>query len=71
MPLSTIVNTFAGNPLNRASDRRVDAAWLKARLDDPDTLALALWNGKPLVEDVPGDGSSSGKEAVRIAYFGT
>ena len=69
MPLSTIVNTFAGNPLNRASDRRVDAAWLKARLDDPDTLALALWNGKPLVEDVPGDGSSSGKGAVRIAYL--
>jgi NAD+ diphosphatase len=64
MSLSTIVNTFAGNPLNRASERRVDADWLKARLDDPDTLAVALWNGKPLVEDAPGDA-----KAVRIAYL--
>jgi NAD+ diphosphatase len=64
MPLSTIVNTFAGNPLDRASERRVDAAWLKSRLDDPETLALALWNGKPLVEDAPGD-----EKAVRIAYL--
>src|SRR5271170_4746888 len=64
MPLSTIVNTFAGNPLNRASERRVDAAWLKSRLDDPETLVLALWNGKPLVEDAPG-----GEKAVRIAYL--
>ena len=54
MALSTIVNTFAGNPLDRASERRVDAAWLKNRLDDPETLAVALWNGKPLVEDAPG-----------------
>jgi len=64
MALSTIVNTFAGNPLDRASERRVDAAWLKNRLDDPETLAVALWNGKPLVEDAPG-----GEKAVRIAYL--
>jgi NAD+ diphosphatase len=64
MPLSTIVNTFAGNPLDRASERRADAAWIKDRLDDPDTLALAMWNGKPLVEDAPG-----GEKAVRIAYL--
>jgi NAD+ diphosphatase len=63
MPLSTIVNTFAGNPLDRASERRADATWIKDRLEDPDTLALAMWNGKPLVEDAPGDGN-----AVRIAY---
>ena len=64
MPLSTIVNTFAGNPLNRASERRSDAAWLQAQRDDPNSLALALWNGKPLVEDAPG-----GEKAVRIAYL--
>jgi len=64
MALSTIVNTFAGNPLDRASERRADAVWLKRRLDDPDSLALALWNGKPLVEDAPG-----GERAVRIAYL--
>jgi NAD+ diphosphatase len=64
MPLSTITNTFAGNPLDRASDKRTDADWLKARMDDPDSLAVALWNGKPLVEDVPGE-----PKAVRIAYL--
>ena len=64
MPLSTITNTFAGNPLDRASDKRIDADWLKARMDDPESLAVALWNGKPLVEDAPGEG-----KALRIAYL--
>jgi NAD+ diphosphatase len=63
MALSTIVNTFAGNPLNRASERRPDADWLKAQMDSPDSLAVALWNGKPLVEDAPGE------RALRIAYL--
>ena len=64
MTLSLITNTFAGNPLDRASERRGDAAWLRDRLDDPDTLAVAIWNGKPLVEDAPGP-----DKAVRIAYL--
>jgi len=50
MPLTAFTNTFAGNPLDRASDRRVDAAWLAERLADPASLAVAMWNGKPLVE---------------------
>jgi NAD+ diphosphatase len=50
MPLAAFTNVFAGNPLDRASYRRVDPDWIAARLADPDTLALALWNGKPLVE---------------------
>jgi NAD+ diphosphatase len=69
MPLSTITNTFAGNPLNRASERRPDAEWIKARQDDPESLAIALWNGKPLVEDVPGQDTSAKDAAVRIAYL--
>ena len=64
MTLSLITNTFAGNPLDRASERRGDAAWLRERLDDPETLAVAIWNGKPLVEDAPG-----ADQAVRIAYL--
>ena len=64
MPLSTITNTFAGNPLDRASERRSDADWLRARLADPESLAVAMWNGRPLVEDAP-----AGKPAVRIAYL--
>ncbi|MFN3512101.1 MAG: NAD(+) diphosphatase [Phenylobacterium sp.] len=50
MPLTSFQNTFAGNPLNRASERRGDASWLSERLNSDDALALALWNGKPLLE---------------------
>ncbi|HEY5106842.1 MAG TPA: NAD(+) diphosphatase [Caulobacteraceae bacterium] len=62
MPLTAFTNTFAGNPLDRASERRGDAAWLAEKLADPESLAIALWNGKPLVE--------TGKDgAVQIAYL--
>jgi NAD+ diphosphatase len=62
MPLDSFVNVFAGNPLERQSYRRADEAWLAERLADPEALALALWNGKPLVEDAEGGG-------VQIAYL--
>ena len=63
MPLDAFQNTFAGNPLDRASYKRADADWLKGKIADPDTLAVALWNGKPMVEDAPG-----GDRSLRIAY---
>ncbi len=67
MPLSIITNTFAGNPLNRDSERRGDEAFLAEKLADPESLAVALWNGKPLVEDILGeDGKATG---VQIAYL--
>lgn len=62
MPLTAFQNTFAGNPLNRASERRGDAAWLAEKLDAPDSLAVAIWNGKPLVE-------TSKDGGVQIAYL--
>lgn len=62
MPLSAFTNTFAGNPLDRASDRRPDPAWLASQLASPESLALAMWNGRPLVE--PGEAG-----AVQIAYL--
>jgi NAD+ diphosphatase len=62
MALSFFQNTFAGNPLDRASDRRSDAEWIAAQLASPDSLALALWNGKPLVEKTREGG-------VQIAYL--
>lgn len=62
MSASAFINTFAGNPLDRASDRRVDAAWLAHRLAAPESLAVAMWNGRPLVEDAKGGG-------VQIAYL--
>jgi len=67
MPLSIITNTFAGNPLNRDSERRGDEAFIAEKLADPESLAVALWNGKPLVEDIlDGDGKPKG---VQIAYL--
>ncbi len=62
MPLSDITNTFTGNPLDRASDRRVDPDWIAARFAEPGTLALPLWNGQPMVED--------GGGRARLAYVG-
>ena len=50
MPLSQIANVFTGNPLDRASERRPDSAWLDEKLEAADSLAVALWNGAPLVE---------------------
>jgi NAD+ diphosphatase len=47
--LAQFVNTYAGNPIDRASARRGDEAWLAGRLAEPETRALALWNGSPLV----------------------
>ena len=70
MPLSTITNTFAGNPLDRASERRGDRDWLRQKLEEPESLAIALWNGRPLVEDGPKDPDGPDKP-VRIAYLPT
>jgi NAD+ diphosphatase len=61
MPLSQIANVFSGNPLNRASERRGDVAWLEGLQNAPDTLCLPLWNGSPLTEK-----TADGK--VQLAY---
>lgn len=47
------INTFSGNPLDRAGDRRNDEAWLAAQHDNPEALALVLWEGRPLIEAHP------------------
>jgi NAD+ diphosphatase len=57
MPLDAFMNVFAGNPLDRASYQRSNDDWLKARLADPDSLSLVMWNGKPMVEARKGGGS--------------
>lgn len=61
MPTDAFMNTFAGNPLNRASERRPDAAWLAEKLAAPDSLGVAIWNGRPLVEPTKDGG-------MQIAY---
>ena len=55
MALSAVLNTFAGNPLARAAERRTDEPWLAERLADPTSLAVAIWNGEILVQDPDGD----------------
>jgi NAD+ diphosphatase len=62
MALDVFLNTFAGNPLDRASDRRTDATWLSEQLASPDSLGFAMWNGRPFVEP-----SSDG--GLQIAYL--
>ena len=64
MSLSILTNIFAGNPLDRASYKRSDPDWIKAKLDDPNSLCVAIWNGKPLVEKAPDTADS-----LRVAYL--
>ena len=56
------LHTFSGNPLDRAGDRRGDAEWLAAQYADPKAVALALWNGQPLVSET----ESGSIQAVRL-----
>jgi NAD+ diphosphatase len=42
---------FTNSPLDRAAEKRKDEAWLRARLDDPSTVVIAMRDGKPLVRD--------------------
>lgn len=53
---------FTGNPLDRASERRGDRAWLEEQWDEDGALAVAMWNGQPLVED------ADRADGVQIAY---
>jgi NAD+ diphosphatase len=62
MTLTAFSNVFAGNPLDRASDKRGDEAWIAEQQGSPECLAVAMWNGKPLVETAPGGG-------VQLAYL--
>lgn len=60
MSLSATQNVFAGNPLDRASARRGDRAYILGLLADPDSLFLPVWNGQIFVETVDAK--------VRLAY---
>ena len=57
MPLDAFTNVFAGNPLDRASYQRSQVDWVAQKIADPDSLAMVLWNGKPMVENRNGGGS--------------
>jgi NAD+ diphosphatase len=40
---------FAGSPLNRASEKRIDPEWVAAKRRDPSSLILPLWRLEPLL----------------------
>lgn len=42
-------NRFAGGTLDRAPERRVEAAWLEARLGDPTTRVVPVWRSRSLL----------------------
>jgi NAD+ diphosphatase len=42
-------NTFANNPLDRLSDKRVDDDWVAAQLKDTSTLIVPFWRLQPFV----------------------
>ncbi len=62
MALDVFQNTFAGNPLDRASDRRSRPEWIAEQLASSESLGLAMWNGKPFVEPAKDGG-------LQIAYL--
>jgi len=40
---------FAGNPLNRASDKRIDERWIESKRHDSSSLILPLWRLQPFL----------------------
>lgn len=48
------IYSFAGNPLDRASERRRDTVWVRSLLDDPAARILPLRDLRPLTRDKSG-----------------
>src|SRR5580704_2866473 len=40
---------FAGNPLNRASEKRTDTNWIESKKRDPSSLVLPMWRLEPFL----------------------
>jgi NAD+ diphosphatase len=62
MTLQAFTNVFAGNPLDRVSDKRPDDEWIAQQLAASESLGLVMWNGKPMVETAKAGGA-------QIAYI--
>ena len=54
MTLTFFVNTFAGNPLDRHSELRIEPDRLAELKAAPEGRALVFWNGQPLVRELQG-----------------
>jgi NAD+ diphosphatase len=62
MGISRNPNIFANNPLDRASYRRTDAAWIAAQIADSQSLFVPFYRLQPFVlpEEKPGAGKDVG-----------
>jgi NAD+ diphosphatase len=40
---------FSGNPLDRASEKRIDSNWIESKRRDPSSLILPLWRLEPFL----------------------
>jgi len=65
-----ITHAFAGNPLDRAGDRRGDADWVARQLEAPGARALVLWKGQPLLKPGPHLVFVEGAVASKLAETG-
>ncbi len=45
-------NAYTGSPLDRASHRRDDAAFIEAALADPNTVFAPVWRARSLMRGV-------------------
>ncbi len=45
-------NAYTGSPLDRASHRREDAAFIEAALADPNTVFAPVWRARSLMRGV-------------------
>jgi len=70
MPLTAFQNVFAGNPLDRSSYQRSNPEWIAGKLADPGSIAMVLWNGKPMVESRKDAPKSSQIAYVRAELAG-
>ena len=50
--LASRPNAYTGSPLDRASDKRDDAAWIAAALAHPDALFAPVWRSRNLMRGV-------------------
>src|SRR5690348_7717450 len=40
---------FTGNPLNHASEKRIDQDWIESKRRDPSSLILPMWRLQPFL----------------------
>jgi NAD+ diphosphatase len=55
---------FSGNPLDRASEKRTDTAWVEAKRRDPSSFVLPMWRLQPFIL-----GPENAKEPIEAGFL--